>query len=405
METMTLQTTRTLRFPAGHLIFQEGDEGDCVYIVESGEVRITAWTAQHEEVQIGLISAGEMFGEMALIDQSPRMASATAQTEVELMVVPRDYFESRIGAADPLIRLCMKLLMQRYKEMRDNFHSALEGYGSTNPRALHVAHYVEETGLEKKRLEAESDLVGGLTRHEFVLHYQPVVRLHDGAIVGCEALVRWQHPDRGLVPPSEFIPLAEDTGLITLLGDWIIEAACHDLARLNTRLERPLFVGINLSCRQIEPERLADKLASAMAASGLPPEQIRIEVTESLLMQDPERAQQALTQLKALGLQIALDDFGTGYSSFSYLHRFPIDCLKIDRSFVARVGSDSKSREIVRSLCGLAASLGLSVVAEGIESAHEAQVLSHFGADFGQGFHYARAVPVAELARLMVAQH
>jgi len=392
-------------FPAGHTIFNEGDVGDCVYIVELGEVSIFAHTGGVSEVQIGLITEGEMFGEMALIDHAVRQASAIAKTDVELLVIPRDYFESRIATADPLIRLCMKLLMQRYREMRDHFHAALEGRHNVSASGKRPRHYLQETDNEKKRLEAESELVGGLERQEFVLHYQPIVRLADQQIVGCEALIRWNHPQKGLVPPSEFIPLAEDTGLINPLGTWIIAAACEALARFNGQTETPIFMSINLSCRQIEVDRLVAEVASLIQRTGVAPAQIKFEVTESLLMQDPELALKALTELKALGVQVALDDFGTGYSSFSYLHQFPIDSLKIDRSFVSKMSSDRKSREIVHSLCTLASSLGMSVIAEGIESAAEAQALREFGAELGQGYYYSCAVPELVLAQQLAPAH
>lgn len=388
-----LQTTRKVRFPAGHTIFCEGDMVDCVYIVESGSVRICAHTGMDAEVQIGMITQGEMFGEMALIDQVCRNASAIAHNDVELLVIPRDYFESRIDAADPLIQLCMKLLMQRYREMRDNFHAALEGHYSSPAPDQRPRHYLAETDKEKRRLEAESELVGGLKRQEFVLHYQPIVRLADGHWVGCEALIRWEHPQRGLVAPSDFIPLAEETGLINPMGSWIIQAACKALARFNAQTAQHLFMSINLSCRQIEPKRLVEEVASVVDSTGVSPSQLKFEVTESLLMQDPELALSALTELRSLGVKIALDDFGTGYSSFSYLHRFPIDSLKIDRSFVSKMGADGKSREIVHALCTLARSIGITVIAEGIESADEVQALHRFGAEYGQGYYFSRPVP------------
>jgi EAL domain-containing protein (putative c-di-GMP-specific phosphodiesterase class I) len=399
-----MKTTRKIKYRVGQTIFFEGDPGDCIYIVEKGIVRICARTKANLNVQIGLIASGELFGEMALIDQSPRKASAIAHSDVDLLVIPRDYFESKIAAADPLIRLCMKLLMERYKEMRDNFHAALSGNYEVAQTEQRLPSYIEETETEKRRVEAESSLITGLQQNEFVLHFQPILGLRDEKIVGCEALIRWNHPDKGLIGPVNFIPLAEQTEIISEIGHWILQTACKELTRFNSKAREPIFMSVNLSTKQFDGEQLVSDIAAVLRESSITPSLLKLEITESLLMQDPESSMQALTRLKQLGLQIALDDFGTGYSSFSYLHQFPIDWIKVDRSFVSKMMTDPKSHQIVSSLCTLAASIGISVVAEGIEAADEAVALRQFGAEFGQGFYYSKAIPSAEFLSLLKAQ-
>ncbi len=398
---MTMTTIEKIRFRAGEVIFSEGDQGDCAYIVECGHVAIRARTSSGEEVQIGLVSSGELFGEMALIDQSARKATAMAQDHTELMVIPREHFEARLDSTDLLIRLFLKVLMDRYREMREHFHYALDGNYEAAPAARRIPGYIEETGKAKKRLEDESALRGALERGEFVLFYQPIVSIASGQIVGGESLIRWRDPARGIVPPSEFIGLAEESGIIVPLGAWIMEAACRNSVKLNEAPGASVFVSINVSGKQFEASDPVEDMRTVLRKSRADPGSIKLEITESLLMQDPDRAFEILQGLKSLGVQIALDDFGTGYSSFSYLHRFPIDSIKIDRSFVSKMTTDIKSREIVRTLCELATSIGMSIIAEGIESMDELQMLLGFGAGFGQGYFYSKPLPDSDFARMI----
>jgi diguanylate cyclase (GGDEF)-like protein/PAS domain S-box-containing protein len=242
-------------------------------------------------------------------------------------------------------------------------------------------------------LELETALRRALERREFELHYQPVVSLESGQITGAEALIRWKHPERGLVPPMEFIPLAEETGLIVEIGAWVLREACRQMKEWQDRLGQPgLEVGVNLSSRQFQAPGLVAEVAEVLRATGLSPRSLRLEVTESLLMDKHPNVAQTMTELRAMGVRIDLDDFGTGYSSLSYLHQFPIDTLKIDRSFIQRIGATDDAVEIVNTILALASSLDMEVVAEGVETQQQLDLLRQMHCSYAQGYHLSRPV-------------
>ncbi len=242
------------------------------------------------------------------------------------------------------------------------------------------------------RLTLEQELRQALEKGEFVVHYQPIWALDNTRMVGFEALVRWQHPEKGLVGPGSFIALAEETGIILELGRLVLERACADLAqwRAADPAARQLFVAVNLSNKQFAQHTLVEQVSEILTSTGLPANRLKLEITESNIMVNAESALIMLKRLKALGVQISIDDFGTGYSSLSYLQRFPVDTLKVDRSFVGRLGLDPENREIVRAILALAHSLGLDVVAEGVEEQEQAKMLRSLGCEFVQGFYFAR---------------
>ena len=228
--------------------------------------------------------------------------------------------------------------------------------------------------------------------------------LGSGQVVGFEALVRWQHPTRGLVPPLAFIPLAEETGLIVPLGRWVLEAACRQAARWNASRQRagatPLFVSVNLSARQFTQSDLVDDVAQTLVRSALEADALELEITESVLMDQSEAGVRALRDLRGIGVRLVLDDFGTGYSSLSYLKHLPLDTIKIDRSFVAGI-EQSADRSIVDAVIALAHGLGIGVVAEGIETDAQADQLRELGCDLGQGYLFSRPVPAEQTATLL----
>jgi EAL domain-containing protein (putative c-di-GMP-specific phosphodiesterase class I) len=253
----------------------------------------------------------------------------------------------------------------------------------------------------KRRLALEIGLRQALERQEFVLHFQPIVQLGSGELVGAEALVRWNHPERGLVPPGEFIPVAEDIGLIVPLGEWVLREACAQASRWPTAGGSSLFVSVNLSARQFHEVSLVSVAADALARSGLPPSRLELEITESVLMQQTEASTRMLRELEALGVRLAIDDFGTGYSSLGYLKRFPVSTLKIDRSFLRDVSRDDDDRAIVTAIMAMARSLGLTVTAEGVERSDQITFLRELGCDQAQGYLYGRPGPVGDLEELL----
>jgi diguanylate cyclase (GGDEF)-like protein/PAS domain S-box-containing protein len=253
------------------------------------------------------------------------------------------------------------------------------------------------------RLRTDSELRAAIPGGQLRLHYQPIVSLTRGEVHGVEALVRWQHPERGLLGPGEFVPLAEQTGTIAPLGTWVLREACRQAAAWHNARpdEPPLRVAVNLSARQVTNPGIVDIVARALADAGLPAAALDLEITESVLMEDPEASVATLKRLKALGTRIVLDDFGTGYSSLAYIRRYPIDILKIDREFVADLIGDRADATIVEAVLSMARGLRVEVIAEGVETAQHDAALRDLGCRLAQGYHYARPTPPAELPPLL----
>jgi len=250
-------------------------------------------------------------------------------------------------------------------------------------------------------MELERDLRLAVKRREFLVYYQPIIRLATGQIKGFEALVRWRHPERGLVPPNDFIPIAEETLLIVPIGHLVLEEACRQAVIWAGRFTPPPSINVNLSGRQFVSTNLTGEIDQLMRQNGCDPAWLNLEITESAIMIDAEAAQATLHQLHDQGFELSMDDFGTGYSSLSYLHQFPFDVLKIDRSFIQTLGRDSSRTKIVNSIMALARTLGKAVVAEGVETREQAEYLTALGCDFVQGYYFSRPVD-AEAAEALL---
>jgi diguanylate cyclase (GGDEF)-like protein/PAS domain S-box-containing protein len=252
-----------------------------------------------------------------------------------------------------------------------------------------------------RRLELETGLRRALERDEFVLHFQPLVKMDSGRIAGMEALLRWQHPEYGLIPPMEFIPLAEETGLIVPIGEWVLRAACAQIKAWHDAGFPGMHVAVNLSSVQLQQKNFVDVVKRALRDTGLEPRYLDLELTETLLMQDMETAEAILKELHVLGVLFSLDDFGTGYSSLSYLKRFPIDFLKIDRSFVRDIVHDRYGAGIVRAIIVMAHTLGIKVIAEGVETAGHFRFLRQQGCDISQGYYCSRPLATESFTELL----
>ncbi|SFM96420.1 diguanylate cyclase (GGDEF) domain-containing protein [Formivibrio citricus] len=259
----------------------------------------------------------------------------------------------------------------------------------------------EMSNRAKQRLTLEAELRHALERDELRLHYQPQVDLISGEIVGVEALVRWQHPERGMVPPGEFIPLAEESGLVVPLGNWVLREACRQIKRWNEAGLKYCQTAVNVSAVQLCRGNLVESVKEALSETGISPEQLELEITESFVMQDREQSFKSLADLKALGVRISIDDFGTGYSSLSYLQQLDVDKLKIDNSFVWDMTTSSGSASIVRAVIALGQSLGLEIVAEGVEETSQARYLRSLQCDVIQGYLISRPLPADEMTRFM----
>lgn len=276
-------------------------------------------------------------------------------------------------------------------------------------KALGTVHYeVFAAGMLTEAVDQftlENDLRKGIAAEEFVLYYQPIICLSTGAITGFEALVRWQHPQKGFIPPFSFIPLAEETGLIIPLGKWICEAACCQAYQWQQQFpEHPLMMSVNLSGRQFEQSDLTDQLASILQDTSIEPSSLKLEITESMVMGDVEVAIDLMLRLKSLGCKLGMDDFGTGYSSLSQLRRFPIDTLKVDKSFVQKMGQSHEDFEIARMIISLGHTLGMDVIAEGVETKADAEALRSLGCELGQGYFWAKPLPAVEATALLEKQ-
>jgi EAL domain-containing protein (putative c-di-GMP-specific phosphodiesterase class I) len=245
------------------------------------------------------------------------------------------------------------------------------------------------------QLTLESELRRAVERAELRVHYQPIVEASSAEVLGFEALVRWEHPERGLVPPLEFIPLAEETGLINDIGQWVLTEACRQLQEWRSRFpERPdLYMSINLSARQFLQPDLVEWIDAAIVAAGVEPCYIALEITESVLLHNPEAANKTLLDLKARGLHLYVDDFGTGYSSLSYLQNFPFDALKIDRAFVSRLMPGIEEVEMVSTSIAIARNFNMNVIAEGVENVGQLERLIELGCRRIQGYYFSKPLP------------
>ncbi|GAB3492164.1 hypothetical protein GCM10027399_10650 [Curvibacter fontanus] len=307
----------------------------------------------------------------------------TTSASLGIALYPQD------GSDFDILRKKADMAMYRAKEAGRNtyrfFDEAMDDEA--------VEHLLMRSGLRR-----------AIERGEFVLHYQPQVEIGSGRVVGAEALLRWEHPEFGLVQPDRFIPVAEDSGLIVPIGAWVLQEACHQAMRWRRAGLPELVMAVNLSAVQFRRGAIEDTVARALSDSGLVPALLELELTESILLQDVEQVTAAVQRLKRLGVQLAIDDFGTGYSSLSYLKRFDIDKLKIDRSFIRDLTTDADDAAIVRAIIQMAHSLGLRAIAEGVETAELMRQLHDFGCDEAQGYHCARPMPAEEFERYLLAR-
>jgi len=252
-----------------------------------------------------------------------------------------------------------------------------------------------------ERLEVEAGLRRAIERGELVMHYQPIVDSRTRRITGAEALVRWEHPEKGLIPPNKFIPIAEESGLIVAVGEWVMNTVCEQIVAWDHAGLKNLRVAVNLSGRQFNDQNLAVVVSDLLHRTNCPAESLEFEITESMIMRNPDAALRTMHRITELGVRLSIDDFGTGYSSLSYLKRFPVEKLKIDRSFVRDIHTDADDATIVGAIAALAKKLDLSIVAEGVETTEQLAFLVSLGCDECQGYLFSRPRPADEFAVLL----
>jgi EAL domain-containing protein (putative c-di-GMP-specific phosphodiesterase class I) len=252
-----------------------------------------------------------------------------------------------------------------------------------------------------ERLETENDLRGAIDRDELIVVYQPIVWIDTEQIYGVEALVRWRHPIKGMIDPDRFIPLAEETGMISQIGAWVLEKACTEVHDWEARFpDQQLRLGVNLSVRQLQRPNIVNEIRQVLKDTGMSPDRLTLEITESAVIREGEETSHVFQRLRQAGMKVAIDDFGTGYSSLSYLAQFPIDVIKIDKAFLRASGRGAKNSALLRAIVGLGHSLGVEIVAEGIESQQQAKILGTLGCR-GQGYYFSKPVSGEEIIKML----
>jgi EAL domain-containing protein (putative c-di-GMP-specific phosphodiesterase class I) len=393
-----------IKLPAGSSLFWEGEPGTTAYLVNSGCIEIFL-LRDGSDLILAHRGPGEIVGEMAIIDNQPRSASARVIADCELVLITAERLTHRIEEADPILRMYLSVVINRYRETVAMLNPSAKTLALTNLKQPSK----QDFKAALKTLSLESELRGAIENNELELFFQPIVRLESQHLVGFEALLRWNHPARGLVSPGDFVPVAEACGIITDITDWclnqvgvlfprIIAAALTNVAAIE-----PLFLSVNISGHDLTRNSLPAALEGMLASFGLDARSIKLEITESLLMKDPQTALTMLEACRARGFGIAMDDFGTGYSSLSYLSTLPITTIKIDQSFVRSMMQSQASFKIVHMLLRLAEELGLPVVAEGIEHDEEARLLADLGCTFGQGYLFGKPLALDKTLALVRA--
>ncbi|MDC0190911.1 EAL domain-containing protein [Rhodospirillales bacterium] len=384
-------------FEAGEDIIRIGDAGRNAYFIENGAVEVTLPGKDGIKV-LAKMGKGEIFGEMSIIDDAPRSATVTAKENTEVIVIELSRYMQSLESSNPMMHLILRLVLSRFRQAGPQTNDGI----TTSVTENNSMNEIRSLALEKIRFERE--MRDGLKAKEFEIHYQPIISLKDGKIAGFEALMRWYKGNK-FISPGHFIPLAEETGLIVELGRVALTTGLQDHIQFTNILEEnSAFMSINLSGLQISELGEIEHLAAIIKESDLIPAQIKLEVTETLMLEDFLHAKETLEKFKNLGVSIALDDFGTGFSSLSYLHQLPLDTLKIDQAFVNDMNKTKKSMRVVESIASLALSLNMNIVAEGIENKDQYIILKDLGCQFGQGYYMSRPLPKEEIQKLLLTR-
>ncbi len=375
-------SSERIHLQAGARVFDAGDEPTGAFLIESGRIEISV---DHGAVRtsLALLGPGEMFGEMAVIGNELRGNSARALEPAVLVPIARSEFVERLRLADPVVRALLISQVSRYRS---------EIAALTGSRVSHVGMQGDEGALDKIRLESE--LRGALDKDELEVRFQPIVDIASGAIAGYEALTRWQHPERGEVPPTEFIKLAEETSLILPVGDYVLTRVCETLSQLSSGNLEP-FVAMNVSSRQIADPRFVERVLRMLRQYRVAPDRIKLEITENLAF-NHARLASLLKRCHAAGVHVALDDFGTGYSNLNLLASLHFDQIKLDQSFI-RALDDERTAALVKTIATMARDLDCDLIAEGVETPAQYHALRELGCRYAQGWLVGRPQPLSEV--------
>ncbi len=395
-DTKDMIGTQNQKFAENEVVFREGDQGDCAYLIEYGQVLVYL-EKDGVEIPLKILGKGEIFGEMSMIDNSLRSASCRALCDTRLVIVTQEQLLDRIQSADPVVRLLMRALLER---LRDQNFSIKGIQTEMNPIVSEKLALEKQEAIE--RIELENRMSLGLKNDEFSPHYQPIYDLETNEVIGSEALIRWKTADGQTVSPGVFVDVLEQSSLILGVGQMMIEKCVHDLKKLQKKCElgKDFFISINISGRQFADPHFLDHLESVRSKEGVAAHQIKLEVTERIMTEGPQ-AIATLQNCRSFGYRIAIDDFGTGFSSLQYLASMPLHDLKIDRSFVNQMMTQEKSLSVVKTLIYMARLLRLNLIAEGIETSQQLLLLRNLGVKAGQGFLFSKAVAVDDLIKLL----
>ncbi len=389
------------KFKAGETIIAQGEQGDCAYIIENGKVEITIEQADGSILNVGTRGSGAMIGEMSIIDNAPRTATIIALEDCSLLEITKEDFAKRLEKADPVIRMASKVIITRYRDMVTRAN--IQNEKSLWPPAELVELGYSEESEAINTIRLASEFKEALKNGEICLHYQPIIDLKTNEVSGFEALMRWFHPEKGFISPGLFIPVIEQSDLMIEASKWALKEACMALKRIEgaTGYDSHLHMSVNFSSDDFSSEDFVENVYNTLSETDVQAQQLHLEITERLLMQQPENAKDTLNMCKKAGMQISIDDFGTGYSSLSYLQYFPIDILKIDRTFIQDMHKNEDSLALVKSIVYLGKNLNKHIIAEGVECQEEADLLKEMDCDSVQGFFFAKPMSEKDIIELI----
>ena len=384
-------------FKKGDIIFHQGDKGDCAYIIEKGSVEIFL-SDDGVEASVSQLGVGEIFGEMAIIDSSPRSASVRASENCQLSLISKEQLNSRISEADSIVKLLMHILLKRirletYKRCR------VKERVETKPSPTQAKRDAEDQ-MAIARIQFEKEIENALANNQLSVHYQPIFEMSSGQLAGFEALIRWKHPSKGWIKPDLFMEIAEEGALIVSIGQWVLKKSIEDLAKINEYSKVCPFMSINVSGRQIKDPLFFRVLQNSVQKSECDITQIKLEITERVLV-DKKSIMKWISACQEIGLTVAIDDFGTGYSGLSSLAELNIDNFKIDKSFIEKLGQCKNNDIVVKGLIDMAHNLNISVVAEGVETEEQKEILKRMGCRYSQGYIYSKPLPIDALIRFV----
>jgi diguanylate cyclase len=372
----------------GDYLFREGDPPSVAYLIESGEVEVSA-DRDGKRWVLSKLGVGDLLGEMAVIDDAPRTASARALSECVLFQIDRAQISERLAGTDPIIRALLEGQLKRYRGALATIQGKVSDVSSTPSNAS------EQLGIQKIRLE--SQLREAINQRALDVRYQPLLHVQSNKIAGYEALVRWNHPERGAISPLEFVALAEETALIVEVGEYVFDEACAAVKRFIEHDANPKpFIAVNVSARQLSHPGLIERIVERVDAAGVPQGSLKVEITESQAL-NYEMVDKVISLCHRHGIKVALDDFGTGYSHLTHLHKLAFDTMKVDQAFTRSMLEHPRSMAIVKAIVAMGKAIDADIVVEGIETEAMLQALRDLGCDYAQGYLIGKPQTLEEL--------